>query len=58
MAEAEDDETARAAMLKAVTASLEAALEALSASRDEEGVRLAEILGPQIEDIDRLISEA
>ncbi len=58
VAEEEADDAVHKALQAAVAVSLEEALGALATSRDEEGGRLAAILGPQIDDIDKLIADA
>lgn len=58
VAEREDDEAAQKQLAAAISMSLEAALGALADARNEEGARLGDILGPQIDEIDDLISRA
>ena len=57
-AEEEDDAEAQKALADEISRGLETALTALAAARDEEGARLADILHPQIGDIDGLIADA
>ena len=54
----EQDEAAQRALAAAVSESLDKALSALAQARDDEGARLLDILSPQVDEIDRLISQA
>ena len=58
MAEEDQDPAAQKTLAAEIIQSLEPALAALAAARDEEGARLAAFLGPQMDDIARLIADA